>query len=481
MRVRAIGLACACSFGCATHHSTGDDTSGDTLSIDPPTSELLIVNGAPASEPFTATLTAPDGTTQDVTTMVQFSVDISYGMFTDATLTMTSGGKTIVMATYGVDKVANAQVIARMKDIRIDPNVASNAPDWFSMPEDPTHAPTIVYPPADIVMPRNLGDFEVHWRDASTNDVFEVSLTTEFTDVRLYVPGGNGTYAALGPDPSWAEFLANEWQDAVSTETALSFQVRGVQSSNPVSVGSAPAESVQVTNEPMLGGIYYWSAAGTASPEGIYRHDMGSPGVPAEQYITDNQTSGRCVACHVLSRDGHEMAITWDGGGAPADMIDVGTKAYQGKTNRWNFGTFSPDGSQFLSIESGTLTVRNYADQSVLTTMTSAGWVTHPDLSPDGTQLVYVRPDGDPVRLELRRRPDLHSHVRCSFDIVRPRDAAVREHAEQLLSVVLARRPVDPVQPVDRQQHQWCVLEPELDGVGDEGRRQLPADRARGG
>ena len=69
-----------------------------------------------------------------------------------------------------------------------------------------------------------------------------------------------------------------------------------------------------------------------------------------------------------------------------------GTKAFQGKSNHWNFGTFSPDGSQFLAVSAGSLAVRNYADQTVLATMTSAGWVTHPDLSPDGTQLVYVRP-----------------------------------------------------------------------------------------
>jgi len=38
--------------------------------------------------------------------------------------------------------------------------------------------------------------------------------------------------------------------------------------------------------------------------------------------------------------------------------------------------------------------VRNYADQAVVATMTSAGPATHPDLSPDGTKLVYVRPAG---------------------------------------------------------------------------------------
>ena len=392
MRVRAIGLACIFVFGCApAHQGTGDDASADTLSIDPPTSELTIVNGTPATEPFTATLTAPDGTTTDVTSEVNFSVDESYGSFMAATLSMTTGGKTNVYASYGVDKIATAQVIARTKDVRVDPNVPPNAPDWFSMPEDPSRAPTVVYPPAGVVMPRNRGDFDVHWTDASTNDTFEISLTTEFTDIRVYVPGGNGT-AGTGPDPSWMTFLAAEWTDAVANDDAVTFQVRGVQSSNPVAVGSAQPQEVQLSNEEMLGGIYYWASEGTTSPEGIFRHDMSMPGTPAAQFETEAQTNGRCIACHVLSRDGTEMAITWDGGNNHGNMLDVASKTFQTEANYWNFGTFSPDGSQFLSVYGGNLVVRNYANQAVLGTMTSAGWVTHPDLSPDGTRLVYVRP-----------------------------------------------------------------------------------------
>src|SRR5205823_4061260 len=124
-----------------------------------------------------------------------------------------------------------------------------------------------------------------------------------------------------------------------------------------------------------------------------YRHDMSKPGQPAEQYMTKAQTSGRCVACHVLSRDGKNMAITWDGGDHMGTMVDVATAVAQPTANYWNFGTFTPDGSQFLSVHQGALVVRDYTTQAVLATMTSAtGYVTHPDLSPDGTKLVYVHP-----------------------------------------------------------------------------------------
>jgi WD40 repeat protein len=109
--------------------------------------------------------------------------------------------------------------------------------------------------------------------------------------------------------------------------------------------------------------------------------------------MTKAQTANRCIACHVLSRDGKNMAITWDGGDQDGNTLDVATKTFGVEANAWNFGTFTPDGSQFLSVHGGVLVVRDYATQAVLATMTSGqGWVTHPDLSPDGTKLVYVHP-----------------------------------------------------------------------------------------
>lgn len=385
MRAKILGLLCVAALGCSARHG-GPDDSAATLSIDPPTSELMIVNGAAASESFTATLTYPDGTTKDVTADTAFSVNPTYGGFSGPTLTMQTAGKTQVSGTW-TGKVGTAQVIARLKDIRVDPAVPPNAPDWFSGPEDPTRAPTVVYPAVGVVMPRNLGDFEVHWTDSHGNDVYEVSLQSEFSDVRAYVPGGNVSATA-----TWMAFLASEWLDAVGADVTVTFQVRGVQSSNPISVGSAAPQLVKLSNEAMNGGLYYWAATAANGPYGIFRHDMSKPGQPAMQFMTTAQTGGRCVACHVLSRDGKEMAITYDGGNGAATMVDVGTAAAKASITNWNFGTFTPDGTRFLSVYNGTLTVRDYATQAAVATMTASGAVSHPDLSPDGTKLVYVHP-----------------------------------------------------------------------------------------
>jgi hypothetical protein len=390
MRAHIVAFVAALSFtACGSSSGDDHDDAKATLSIDPPTSELLIVDGVRPSEDFTATLTYPDGDTRDVTSEVRFSVDGTYGSFVANTLTALSAGKTQVLASF-MDKSAQAQVIIRLKDVRVDPSLPPGAADWFStLPEDPTRAPTVVYPPADSVMPRNLGDFEVHWTDAQ-NNVFEISLKTEFSDVRVIVPGGNG---AIG-NGSWMEFLAAEWTAAVSNEASVQYQVRGVNSASPTAVGSAMPQVVKLSNEQMLGGLYYWAATAQNGPYGIFRHDMSKPGQPAEQFYTTAQTGGRCVACHVLSRDGTKMAITYDGGGGAATMVDVASKTPQTSARGWNFGTFSADGNKFLALQAGTLTVLDYATQAPLATMPASGPISHPDLSADGTKLVYAQMAG---------------------------------------------------------------------------------------
>lgn len=378
------------------HHGGGDDptnATNATLAIDPPTSELVILNGAPAHVAFTATLTLANGTKRDVTADTMFGIDGNYGTFAANDLAISVGGKVEVYGTYA-DKTGSAEVIARVKSVRVDPSLPPDTVGLFDGPDDPARAPRIVYPPANTVMPRNLGDFEIHWTDAHANNVFEVSLHTAFADVKVYVRGRNGL-ASTGTGASWSAFEATEWSSAVGTEKSVTYQVRGANAAMPGSVGGAPPQTAQLSNEEMAGGLYYWASASTTKVIGVFRHDMAKPGQPAEEFLTSNQTRGRCVACHVLSRDGTRMAITYDGGGKQATMVDVATATVEPATAKWNFGTFTPDNTQFLSVESGTLVVRDSRTQAVLATMPGDTMVSHPDLSPDGTKLVYVtNPDG---------------------------------------------------------------------------------------
>ncbi|HEY4244687.1 MAG TPA: hypothetical protein VGM88_32960 [Kofleriaceae bacterium] len=393
MRIRVALIALALA-ACAHHNGDdgGDDSTTGTLTISPPTAELQILNGAAATQAYTAMLTAPDGSTSDVTSQTSFTIP-DLGSFDANTLTVSAGGKSTVTGAFG-SATGQAQVIARVKDVRIDPSLPTGVDGMFAGADDPSHAPNIVYPPVNTVMPRNLGDFEAHWTDGSGDDTFEISVTTEYSDIEIYVPGGNGDPNA-GPEASWGELTPDEWAAVVGNESSIDLQVRGITLANPTTVGAAPPMTVPLSNETMEGGLYYWASTSTDGAAGIFRHDMSMPGTPAQEYYTTNQTAGRCVACHVLSRDGTEMAITYDGGGDTATMVDVASTTAAPSGGSWNFGTFSPDGTQFLSVEGGVIVVRSYADMMPLATMPADAPVSHPDLSPDGTKLVYVK-EGSP-------------------------------------------------------------------------------------
>lgn len=372
---------------------TGDESTA-TLEVSPPTTELLILNGTPATQQYTATLVYADGSREDVTDETVFFVDSAFGSFTGDTVSIRTAGKTQVTGQRD-SKTGNAQILARLESTRVDPSLPPNTPDLFEGTEDAARASTIVYPPADVIVPRNLGDFEAHWIDALGNDVFELSLRTEYSHVRVFVPGGNGVPAA-GPMPTFTAFLADEWIGAVGFEPQVTYQVRSVQTSNPGIVGTTGPKLVKLSNQTLEGGLYYWAAAQTNGAYGIYRHDMAKPGQPAEEYMTTNQTSGRCVACHSLSRDGSKMAITYDGGNGAATTIDVATSTRAPDIGQWNFATYSPDGSQLLTVFTGIISVRNATDGAVLANMPTTNYATHPDLSPDGTRIAYIVAPGTP-------------------------------------------------------------------------------------
>ena len=278
------------------------------LSIDPPMSDLTITNAVPATEDFTATLTYPDGTTKDVTADSAFTFNSLAGDFNNTrTLTVKGSGKFTVTGVY-TDKQGSAQVIVHSTGIRIDPTLPPNAPDLFGGAEDPARAPNVVYPPADVVMPRNLGDFETHWTDANGNDIFEISLHTDRPTSRLR--SGRQRQSSCGSRGIVVRVPRRRVAGGGRQQATVTYQVRGVQSANP---GAGRRERSAAREADERGDERRHLLLGERrheSPEGIWRHDMAKPGQPAEQFMTKAQTGGRCIACHVLSRDGKNMLVT---------------------------------------------------------------------------------------------------------------------------------------------------------------------------
>jgi hypothetical protein len=361
------------------------------LTLVPSEVTLRVVDGAAVEQAFTATLTDGAGAVTDVSDRVRLTLgDSGFGRFDGPVLAVAgraAGTTTIRAAVDGVYVSGTLRV--EVSSRRITDGTPADAPSLFTGSEDPAQAPTLVYPAEGVLVPRNLGDLEVHWSDGAGHDLYEVALTGDGVDLRVYTAAG-----ASG----WAAFAPAEWALAARGAGRVELAVRAVRRADPSVIGASVRRMVELTSDDLAGGLYYWASATTGgAPVGIYRHDAGAAGQPAERFFTTAESPDRrCVACHALSRDGSRMAVTYDGGNRSAAIVDVATQTPVNAAEReyWNFASFWPDASRLVTSHNGVLTMRDGATAAALGTIDTGGAARQPDVHPDGSAIVYVRSGG---------------------------------------------------------------------------------------
>ena len=280
--------------------------------------------------------------------------------------------------------MATAQITIRLHTQRVDPSAPADAASLFTNGViDPDVAPLIVYPDDQLVVPSNLGTFEVHWTDDQGNTVFEVNMTSQFADATVYIGG---------PAPHFNVFTPSEWNTVTTGATDITFDVRGTSPASVGIIGAAPTRTAHLTNEPIAGGLYYWSVSRTdATLQGIFRHDLSDPGSQPEAVITQQSNQGICVGCHAISRDGNSMSVTY-GPDSPATIMTFADNSSLPATNYWNMATFTADSKKLVTVTNGVFSLRSAADASVITTIDTSGWAADPDISHDGDKLAYALP-----------------------------------------------------------------------------------------
>lgn len=320
--------------------------------------------------------------------------DSNYGNWAAATLSVTGqgAGPTRVQASAR-SAVGDTGLVVYVDQTLVDPGVDPGTPDLFdNATDDPALAPTVVYPPNNILVPPNLGQFDVHWRSQNTN-VFRVRMTNEYVDVKRYTVGDDAN------QPFWTVLQPSQWYPIASSREQLALEVSGLNTGDPTKKGTAATQSVDVTNEDAQGGIYYWT---TSFPQGIYRYDIATPEVAPEPYFPAGQEPGgqsNCMGCHSLSRDGTKIALTIDSGDGRGTVMNVADRQilvpFDGVTQPavyWNFATFNPDASKLVTVYQGNMVLRAATGGTEIVTIPSSAGTTatHPELSPDGTLLVNV-------------------------------------------------------------------------------------------
>jgi hypothetical protein len=377
----------------------GDDGSGRLadapvahIVVEPADLTVTVTNDVAVMQPYTARLVGDKGLDVDVTAETTFSLaDAAYGTFSGATLSITGGGAgpTRVQASAR-GSTGDAGLTVRVKKVIIDPTGPADPATLFAnATEDATRAPTIAYPLDKILVPPNLGQFDVHWRNGQVvNDLFEVTMANSFVDVRIYTKGTDAQ------QPFWTVFAPDTWYPIASSREQLTLKVAGLSTAAPTTKGTAAAQKVDVTNENSQGGIYYWTSS---SPAGVWRYDIAKPNVAPAPFWDQASAPSGCMGCHVLSRDGKRMAITLDSAGGRGAVYTVADRKAINDPNaasplRWNFATFNAAADKLVTIESGKMFLRA-ADGTALSTdplpsVATGAAATHPELAPDDKHLV---------------------------------------------------------------------------------------------
>jgi hypothetical protein len=382
-----------------------------SLRIDPPSATVSVQAGSPAMQTFRALGKTASGAEQDVTAMVNWSVDrpllvpkIAAGV---ATTTDSVGGLAYVRASNGA-AAATATLTIKLTAMAVATGAGAMPPlpttpaQPFGGPADTTRAPQLVYPNDGALLPPNLNGVEVHYRPGSTaNTLFEIAFANANTDVRVYtrcVTLGDG--CVYRPD-------AAVWQQVAETNRgtgSVTVTVRGTDDAG-AAVGSSASLKISFSKDDVRGGLYYW----TTTLKSIERWDFASTTqTTAETVVSPADGDGStCVGCHALSHDGTKMVATLGGQNDGRILLwDIANKTAMAKP-------FTQQHSQFESWNSaGTTFVGMYTDNHANhsgpsnlllfdgTTALQTGMIDlgglrgdHPDWSRDDQHIVFTSVD----------------------------------------------------------------------------------------
>jgi hypothetical protein len=357
--------SCVSSYKAPTY-----ETTLRSIVVSPETAE--VVTGTSESEElrlqFEALGTYSNGTeyTLDV---VEWSLsNHSVGSIDDRgvfTPSQSNGGKTWVTARLAnIEGYAEALVIFEqtINDEGIDPAAfegpASELLNAWLYPED------------GVNVPRNTPSLEFQWADLGA-EAYRLRVRSPITDTSVYTTAN-----------SWK--ASEEWPVMAGTNAGgtLDLELSAVIDGE---LWTTPARSIKVNRMDAFGSIYYW----TSSTAGFMRLPYGSS--EPELYL-DQGSDGECVGCHAISSTGM-MAFTYGTSRSPLGLFDITSDqsvlGLEG-TAEGRFKTFSPDGAWLLVVKDATLFLYDGVTGDPVDTVELPVLATHPDWSPDGTQVALT-------------------------------------------------------------------------------------------
>ncbi len=313
---------------------------------------------------------------RDITGLAAFTVKNNFlGIFNGAAFVAARnrGGKTEVQAVVG-SLVATAPVTINVKMSSVLPGAPKDAATKFKGQCNPGGV-TIAYPETGALVPPNLADFSVMWKDA-TSDLWELSLQSPSTDLKLYTV------------KSRVRLSASVW-NVLSTSNlsgSFSISVRGVKKSSLGTCTRSSQTKILVGPAALKGGVYYWT---TWPHNAIMRYDFGQANKKPVEYIS-TKNFPKCVGCHAVSPDGSRLAFTDENHVAGIWSI-TDNKGLNLNAPKATYHAFTPDNKYLLASYMSRMSLRKAATGLNPISLDLGGPASHPEISPRGDAIVWSR------------------------------------------------------------------------------------------
>jgi hypothetical protein len=368
--------------------------NGDIASIrvEPTEMTLITTPDAPAEADFIAYATMADGTELEMDLLSWKVSNFSAGEVDETghfESVDTNGGITNVIAqSFGVEGSARVTVIFT-DDVMTNelPESVASAFKGASGSEDVSLAMT--YPLDKVIIPRNLEGLGFSWDDPSATEstVYRLHFQSEITDISVYTD----SLVWMSNSELWEMISASNRDGRVTVAVSA-----GEWSEDSLSnVRQGPEINIQVNRFDARGSVLYWGIFEQSAS--IMRIPIGT--TESEQFWTC-EGNNCCIGCHALADDADRLAITHNGGKfsvidvsvpeAPEEVIPVTPD----HSNHASFKAISPDGAYMLGTDGPTLILYDLIQGVRIKDFQYSSPISHPDWSPDGTQVVFVRVTG---------------------------------------------------------------------------------------